>query len=374
MNEKDLDKLIRQAADAPGDLQRQQEQFYQDTVLPRRLSFLNPYPPEVCLLSIDGVPFMAKGDISAIKAKQKQGKTAAISLMVTALMAGRWGRLKALQPVNKVIFIDTEQKPQDTQLVYERIMTLAGRPLADDYDHLQVYTLRTLDPAEMLQLIELTIRRERPDIVFIDGVVDLIANFNEVEGSQQLIHQLIRLASADVTGQDTALVCVLHTNKADEDHNMRGHLGTMLSQKSGIVLECQKQGDLFTVRNADSRHRPVPQWTFTYNREGELVDGDEEYERYREEEKAVRQQIFAQKQQEQNSEKEKKLTSIIQRAGGRILRTDLRDKYMKLYHTQKNAANKYINKLLNRVIFADGQYVTLTQPLTTQLSFEEPTT
>ena len=43
------------------------------------ISVEDEYPPEVCLLTVDGVPFFAKGDISAIKAKQKQGKTNAIS-------------------------------------------------------------------------------------------------------------------------------------------------------------------------------------------------------------------------------------------------------------------------------------------------------
>lgn len=370
MHEKELDNLIRQAADAPSDLQQQQEQFYRNIVLPRLLSFLRPYPPEVCLFEIEGVPFMAKGDLCAIKAKQKQGKTTALSLMATTLLVGQWGRLRATQPENKIIFIDTEQKPQDTQLVYERIMTLAGRPLADDYDHLQVYTLRTLDPVEMLRLIEEIIRREHPDVVFIDGIVDLIANFNEVEGSQQLIHQLIRLASADVTGQDTALVCVLHTNKNDDDHNMRGHLGTMLSQKSGIVLECQKQGDIFTVRNADSRHRPVPQWSFTYNREGQLVDGDEELERYREEARSIRMQIVAQKQNDLAAEKRHKTLVIMRRNGGRMLRRDLRDKLMKKFNTSLGTTNKFIKRLLGTDIYEDGQYVSLKKPEDNQLQFD----
>jgi len=370
MHDTDLDKLIRQAADEPTDLQRQQEQFYTDIVLPRRLSFLHPYPPEVCLLSIDGVPFIAKGDLCAVKAKQKQGKTAALSLMATALLAGRWGRLQALLPACKVLFIDTEQKPQDTQLVYKRIMQLAGRPLTDDYDHLQVYTLRTLDPVEMLRLIEETIRRERPDIVFIDGIVDLIANFNEVEGSQQLIHQLIRLASADVTGQDTALVCVLHTNKNDDDHNMRGHLGTMLSQKSGNVLECIKQGDIFTVRNADSRHQPVPQWTFTYTRDGQLVDGDEEYERYKEEARMVRQEMALKREAEKANKKLEVAKDIIRNAGGQIMRIELRNAYCQRMKIKEDSATIQIGKWIkNGDIFSCNNVITLEKLSEQELNF-----
>jgi len=372
MSAEELNNLILDSDRVPTERQLETEQFYSDIVLGRRLSFERPYPPEVCLLRIDGVDFLAKGDLSAVKAKQKSGKTAALCIMMAALLSGRWGRLEAVSEGCKMVYLDTEQKPQDTQQVYRRIVGLARRPEQDDYDRLQLYTLRTLDPQVMLRALEEIIRRERPDIVFIDGIVDLVANFNEVEGSQQLIHELLRLASADVTGQDTAIVCVLHTNKADEDHNMRGHLGTMLSQKSGNVLECTKQGDLFCVRNADSRHRPVPQWTFTYDREGQLVDGDEEFKRYREEARALRQQMAVQREAQRANKKLEVALAIISEAGGRIQRTILRDKYGKAMKIKESAATTQIGKWIKKgELFSLNNIITVEKQQEQSLNFSD---
>ena len=117
--------------------------------------------------------------------------------------------------------------------------------------------------------IRLVIRDFHPDIVFIDGIVDLVKNFNEVEDSQQFLLDMMRLS----TLEDCAIVGVLHTNKALDDHNMRGHLGTLLSQKCGTVLECSKEGDYFKVHCSDSRHEAMADWTFTF-RDGQLADAE----------------------------------------------------------------------------------------------------
>ncbi len=363
-------ELIEASETMPTEQEAAQAAFMKE-VMARRLSLETPYPPEECLLSIDGIPFFARGDINALKAKQKQGKTTALSIMVAAMLCGQWGRLKSLNEKGKIVFIDTEQKPQDSQMVYRRMVKMAGMPELDDYDRLQVYTLRTMDTDQMLQATKCIIEQERPDVVIIDGIVDFIHNFNEVEESQQIIKELSIMASGSDDGRNICIVAVLHENKANDDKNMRGHLGTLLSQKASIVLECVKHSDVFTVRCSDSRHAPVPEWSFQYDREGRVVDADQLRTERLEAEREIRQQRNEQRQRELKDEKVEKLLDIIKRAGGRILRSELRDKYMKAMQVKKTAANCLIKELIGTMIFQCGEFITTERPLDGQLSFEQ---
>lgn len=363
-------ELIEAAAAMPTEQEEQKAAFLRE-LMQRRMSLATPYPEEVCLLTVDGVPFFAKGDVSALKSKQKQGKTTAICIMAAAILGGQWGRLKAVAEGQKVLLIDTEQKPQDGQQIYRRVLQLAGLPEEDRFGQFQMFTFRTLDAAQMLEGIRLLIRQEQPDIVFIDGIVDFISNFNEVEASQQVIKELMLMSSADFSGKDIAVVAVLHTNKAMEDNNMRGHAGTMLAQKAGIVLQCTKLDDVFTVRCSDSRHAPVPEWSFQYDREGRVVDADQLRQQRMEAERDIRRQMAEQRRQEVKDEKTEKLLAIIKRAGGRILRNELRDKYMKAMKVKKTAANSLIKKLNGTLIFESGRFITTERPLDGQLSFEQ---
>lgn len=274
-SQKSADSIITESASLPTEQEKERGQGLKE-LLKHLISVDDEYPPEECLLEIDGVGFFPKGDICAIKAKQKQGKTNAISIMVAAILCGKWGQLKAALSNARVMVIDTEQKPADTQLVYNRTLAIAGLPKKDMFERFRTFNFRALTREEKIEAVKLAIMEYKPDIVFIDGIVDLMGNFNEVDDSKQIIDELMRLSSKEVSGVDIAIVCVLHTNKATDDHNMRGHVGTMLAQKSGTVLEVKKDNGIITVSNSDSRHKEVPEWSFRFDDNGNIVDATQE--------------------------------------------------------------------------------------------------
>lgn len=339
------DDIVRKAALAPTDEERQRQELVQ-SLLPLRISVKDEYPPEVCLLNINDIPFFAKGDIHAIKAKQKQGKTNAISLMVAAILGGSWGKLHACLDGAKVMLIDTEQKGADAQLIYNRIFDLARLPKEDIFDRFQMFRFRSLDTQQKLDATRALITEYAPDIVFIDGIVDLMGNFNEVDDSKLIIEELMRLSTKEVSGIDTAIVCVLHTNKATEDHNMRGHAGTMLSQKAGNVLEVVKNNGIMTVRNSDSRHQEVPEWSFMFNDEGIIVDADEEKARRQEEIKKEREEAKAMKVHD-NDEENKRIISSILEANNNLMHKNL---LISEFRKKKHLANRTIYNLVNKYI------------------------
>ena len=343
---KSADIIINEAAALP--TEQEKERIEKQEVLKKHLiSVEDEYPPEVCLIMVDGVPFFAKGDLCAIKAKQKQGKTNAISIMVAAILCGKWGQLECALKNARVMVIDTEQKPADTQLVYNRTLALAGLPKKDIFDRFRTFNFRALSREEKLDMLKTAIMEYKPDIVFIDGIVDFMGNFNEVDDSKQIIEELMRLSTKEVSGIDIAIVCVLHTNKATDDHNMRGHVGTMLAQKSGTVLEVHKSNGIITVSNSDSRHKEVPDWSFRFDDNGNIIDASQERLDIQAEIRRKRADEQLEKEEKMKRERFEAMEKIVNGAKGILRRSDLNRALQQALNKKRATVDGYIRSWIS---------------------------
>ena len=342
------DSIITKADALPTEQEKEREELLME-LNKHLISVEDEYPPEVCLLMVDGVPFFAKGDISAIKAKQKQGKTNAISIMVAAILCGKWGQLECALKNARVMVIDTEQKPADTQLVYNRTLELAGLPKKDIFTRFRTYNFRAYSREEKIEAMKLAIMDFKPDIVFIDGIVDLMGNFNEVDDSKEIIEEMLRLAIKECSGVDIAIVCVLHTNKAADDHNMRGHVGTMLAQKSGTVLEVSKNNGIITVSNADSRHQEVPEWSFRFDNNGNIIDASQERLDMQAESRRKRADEQLEKEEKMKRERFEAMEKIVNGAKGILRRSDLNKALQQALGKKRATVDGYIRSWI-----ADG--------------------
>lgn len=365
--------IILDAVQQPTEDELQRKQLIED-LLKFRVSANDEFPPEVCLLEVDGVPFFAKGDIHAIKAKQKQGKTNAISIMVASILCGQWGRLKGLLENAKVLVIDTEQKDADAQTIYNRTLELAGLPKEDIYERFQTFALRALGTKEKLEAVKALIADFKPDIVFIDGVVDLMGNFNEVDDSKEIIEELMRMSTKEVSGIDPAIVCVLHTNKANEDHNMRGHAGTMLAQKAGNVLEVSKKEGIISVYSSDSRHQEVPTWSFCFDDDGNIIDADKLRIAKVEHDQQVREEQAAKRKEELLGTKVAKLLETIEKVGGNMPRITLRKSLEKALNLRTSSVNSLIaNCIKDGIIVTDSTGKNVAIPTTNSANGNQQT-
>ena len=91
----------------------------------------------------------------------------------------------------------------------------------------------------------------QPDLVVLDGVRDLIADINDGVEAQRITEQLMTLAQQ----HHCCIVCVLHQNKSDSDRNLRGWIGTELTNKVFEVYSCEKLKDrqMFKVEQTHTR-------------------------------------------------------------------------------------------------------------------------
>lgn len=297
-------------------------------------------------LSVDGSGIFSLGDIHGVKAKQKQGKTTALKVCVAALMKGRQFRLQSELSEPRVLWLDTEQNRPDVKLVSTDVLQMTD--IAGDYlkSHLHVHALRSCNYDELYPLMVLAVKDFLPQVVIVDGIVEFVASFNDETLAKRLVHDLQVLSS----DHHCAVVCVLHTNKADEDHNMRGHLGTMLAQKAGTVLECRKDrgSSVITVVCTESRHAEAPDWSIAFDRDARIVDADEQRRQFLEQRKAE-QQLKRQEESERRQKERLDYTLIcIRDRGGCISRKQLTEILCSKFSIERSTASKFITSQVEK--------------------------
>ena len=293
-----------------------------------RITTETEIPPTKAVISVDDVPFFEMGDIGAVKAKAKAGKTTMLKVIVAALLKKTMFRLKSELKEPKVLWIDTEQKQEDVKQILNDVKQLTGMDNRYIDSHLKLYSVRTLSYKTMLEDTELLISTYRPDVVIVDGLVDFVESFNDEAQSHILINSLIKMSD----DYKCAIINVLHENKSSEDHNMRGHLGTILSQKAGTVLQCKKDNnDVITVSCSDSRHRAMPDWKIRYDEYGNIIDAEGK--------QLTRSQL----------EKQRRIgimMNIIQENGGEITRQELTSKLIESFGLNRSTVSNFITEQL----------------------------
>lgn len=222
-------------------------------------------------IRIGRVGAISLGDIQAIKAKAKQGKTYLVSVFAAAILSGACVGVESDLRDAKVMFFDTEQNPRNTARVARRVHAMCGWDIKRNNDRFRAYSLRDMDTTERLGYIKGEIERERPNVIFIDGIRDLLIDFNDQLESTNLIQEMMTMSK----DYNMAIVNILHTNKGKDDNNMRGHLGTELVNKSSDVFSVTRTKDgVFNVEQTDSRNMPVDDFAFTLDDDGVPVKAD----------------------------------------------------------------------------------------------------
>ncbi|MBP3789143.1 MAG: AAA family ATPase [Prevotella sp.] len=335
--------IVGEAVNQPSAEEQEKEQLRQ-ILQETRIRSDTEVPPEEYALQVDDKGIFALRDIHAIKAKQKAGKTTALKVFIAALLQGGMFRVKSLLEKPRIVFFDTEQSRTDTKRILQDVAQMTGLPPAVIDAQVSLHSLRRIDQEQLLPLLERALEDEKPQVVMLDGIVEFVASFNDETESKRLIKELLKLSDQ----HNCAIVCVLHTNKADEDHNMRGHLGTMLAQKSATVLECVKErgSSVITVRCSEARHEEMPEWSITFDQDGHIVDADEQRRQLIEQRKAEQQQ---RRQETIDKEKEERLDTcirILTDKGGAVSRKQLTEILVKVFNRKRPTVAGYISEWL----------------------------
>lgn len=219
-------------------------------------------------LTHKGVGFAPLGNIMAIAAPMKSGKTWLMQILSGAVLRGEYMELECPIEEARVLWFDTEQDRYDTQMILRRLQQICGWSMEEDNDRFHIFSLRDFKRQDeavsmavnRMRLIQAAVAHYQPHVVMVDGIRDLLDDFNDLQESARLVQEFMSLTSE----YGCAIWNVLHVNPNTE--KMRGHLGTELQNKVTDIfsVEKRKSGEevTFKVSQTAARHRDIDSFIF----------------------------------------------------------------------------------------------------------------
>jgi hypothetical protein len=214
------------------------------------------------VFTMSNVVICTPGNLAAITAQAKAGKTAFLGAMIAAPMvepglnADTFTVTSANPDKAAVIHFDTEQSPADWWNKVNLAVHRAG--LSKPPEWLLSYCLTGKSANETRELVRFGIQHAA-DIfgavhsVFIDGVADLVNNVNDPEECNAFVADLHGLAIV----HDCPIISVIHFNPGS-DTKTRGHLGSQIERKAETNLTLEKDGEITAVWSTKQRGAPIP--------------------------------------------------------------------------------------------------------------------
>lgn len=212
-----------------------------------------------CLFEKEGAGLMASNNLHLVRGREKTGKSAFGVLLITAALGGEFLGVLACKKSMRVTWIDTEQDLSTLRRKARKAVEMAQD--GENGARLSVYSVKSLSPAERLKTVLEAIRESRADFVFLDGLADLCADFNDQRESAQVVGELVNVAEET----RCALLTVVHTSKTDKAE-ARGHVGAIAQQKAGEVYEVRREtgSSVADVMQVLSRFASVPDIAFEF--------------------------------------------------------------------------------------------------------------
>lgn len=103
----------------------------------------------------------------------------------------------------------------------------------------------------------------RPTVAVIDGMLDIIRDYNDIEECQEIITKCMQVSSY----YNCSVWCLVHQNPGRND-KMAGSLGSILERKVTDILATLKEKNkdtgavTFTVQQLKARGADVPDWQY----------------------------------------------------------------------------------------------------------------
>lgn len=275
----------RRTANLVGQVTPTQQEI--DELYVERITPETDLPPMQPLFRMFDVPCFYRGELVADCGKAKSGKTYFLSILMAACLKEKALALERISHTDgtdntdikplRVLWIDTEQSQQSTQeILKDRIIPLSEKSVqsvesvCDINNTFYAFNLRGLGFEKRGKMVNVAIRTIKPDICIIDGIKDLMTDINDAVQATRIMEQLMALAKEF----NCSIVCVLHLNKSEQDRNMRGSIGTELTNKAFEVFQCEMisekdKTDTFKVTQTYSRKQKMKQkFYYRINDEG----------------------------------------------------------------------------------------------------------
>ena len=247
------------------------------------------YPEPYYMLEYNGVPFSKIGGMGAMSGQKKNGKSFVFTELIAAIVGDGCERVQQYLPGLRVpertieylghkpraLYIDTEMEKLSSAKVMRRVHWLCDVDMNAPFpeDRFAVLWLKNMPRnddkrpyIQRFELIKTAIEMIQPDVVFIDGLRDLVSSINDEEAGTTILDYFGSIAEE----RNLSIWLALHQNPSRnnevEDAKMRGWIGTELGNKVSDTLVSIKtktaNGVTFTVKQQDARDKDLDDWKF----------------------------------------------------------------------------------------------------------------
>lgn len=265
------------------------EELAWNQIRPYLLDPRENYPEPYYMLEYNGVPFSKIGGMGAMSGQKKNGKSFVFTELIAAIVGDGCERVQQYLPGLRVpertieflghkpraLYIDTEMEKLSSAKVMRRVHWLCDVDMNAPFpeDRFAVLWLKNMPRNEdkrpyiqRFELIKTAIEMIQPDVVFIDGLRDLVASINDEEAGTTILDYFGSIAEE----RNLSIWLALHQNPSRnnevEDAKMRGWIGTELGNKVSDTLVSIKSktanGVTFTVKQQDARDKDLDDWKF----------------------------------------------------------------------------------------------------------------
>lgn len=266
---------------------RNPEQIIWDTLRPYLLDPREDYPEPYTMLEYNGVPFSKVGGLAAISGQKKNGKSFVLTQLMAAILGNGCEKTQRYLPgltvpertieylghEPKVLYIDTEMEKLSSAKVLRRVHWLCDWDMKYPNERFSVLWLKNMPKdgekrahQQRFDMIRMAMDAIQPDVMFVDGLRDLLASINDEESITTTLDYFGGIAEE----RNMSIWLALHQNpqrKNDDDEaKMRGWAGTELGNKVSDTLVSIKtktaDSVTFTVKQQDARDKDIDDWKF----------------------------------------------------------------------------------------------------------------
>ena len=204
--------------------------------------------PEVAVFKINDRIVGSLGNFICFAGLPKAGK----STFVNACIASALGKDNILGfsfdfsklKNKKIAFFDTENSKYN---LYKNVLRIKSFMTPFETKHVRfnntidIFRLRNCRPDAIRMYIETYIKETGCKIIFVDGFLDLINNFNDELESRSVIDWFKYITDI----HECLIIGVIHTGKSTS--NTIGHFGSMIDRYAESVIEVLKNRDRGTL-------------------------------------------------------------------------------------------------------------------------------
>ena len=244
------------------------------------VSMSDEYEEMKPIITVGGAVFGVNGDISFFSGLPKAGKSTISRMVVaTALMPEIPPECDTLSirteycQGRKVVYLDTEQNPRDTQKMIKSILDIAG--LKEQPSNFIALNLRPFSHAENMDYLKSLYYHHKDAYLWIvDGVTDFIPSSNDETAGNILVRYLMKMSSLN----DTCIVCLIHENPGNTG-KMRGHFGSEAARKcqGAVSIAYEEDKKIHSIKSMYLRNsKKIEPIYWQFNENGRPISCDAE--------------------------------------------------------------------------------------------------